>query len=171
MNFKKIIKTVAPFIGTLIGGPFAGIATKVLGDIFCGDENATEKEIEKAVSKASPEQFVKLKEISAQKEKEFLAAGINLEEIASRDRGDARDMQKTTGSMMPGILTALLTLGFFGTLFAIMFFKMQPDIKEIVDIMLGAQATAWIQCISYWFGSSSGSKIKTMLLGRLENNG
>lgn len=169
MNFKKIIKTVAPFIGTLIGGPFAGVATKVLGDIFCGDENASEKEIEKAISKASPEQFVRLKEISAQTEKEFLAAGIKLKEIAAGDRDSARDMQKSTNSIIPGILTLLITLGFFVTLYCIAFIKIQPGAKDIIDIMLGAEATAWIMCITYWFGSSSGSKEKTMLLRNVKN--
>lgn len=170
MNFKKIIRTVAPFIGTLIGGPFAGIATKVLGEIFCGDENATEKEIEKAVSKASPEQFVRLKEISAQKEKEFLTAGINLQKIDAGDRSNARDMQKTNKSFVPGFLSITALFGFLGTLAASIYFPIPNASQEAVGILIGTLGTLTVMGFNFWFGSSNGSKEKTMILGRLNRH-
>lgn len=164
MNFKNIIKNVAPFIGTLIGGPMGGIATKILGDVFCGNEKATEKEIEKAVANASPEDFIKLKQVNAETERKYIEAGVDLEKIAAGDRDSARKMQMDTNSIMPAILSLFLTLGFFSILFSIMFFKMQDGARDIIDIMLGSLGTAWTGCIMYWFGSSVSSKIKTMML-------
>lgn len=167
MNFKKIIATVAPFIGAMIAGPFGAAAGKILGSVLCGDENASQKRIEKAFREAKPETLLELKKVDAQTEKDYLDAGITLEQIEAADRHSARDMQKETKSIVPAALTILLTIGFFGTLFAIMFIKMQPGVQSVVDIMLGAEATAWIQCVSYWFGSSSGSKLKTAIMGKV----
>ena len=48
MNLKKILGTVAPFLGTMIGGPFGAAAGKLVGQVLLGNENASEAEIEKA---------------------------------------------------------------------------------------------------------------------------
>lgn len=164
MDFKGIIKAVAPFIGTLIGGPFGGIATTILSKVFTGKENSTQEEIEKAVSTASPEQFVELKRVDLEKKKEYLKAGVKLEEIAALDRNSARDMQKSTNSIVPGLLTIIITVGFFVTTFCIAYVPMQSTAKDVIDIMLGAEVTAWISCVMFWFGSSAGSKLKTMIM-------
>jgi hypothetical protein len=36
--------------------------------------------------------------------------------------------------------------------------------SEPLLVMLGSLGTAWIACVNYWFGSTSGSKTKTELL-------
>jgi hypothetical protein len=160
VNIKKIIQSVAPFIGTLIGGPFTGIATTILGEIFCNDEKASLLEIEKAVSKASPEQFIRLREISAQKEKDFLEVGLNLEKIAALDRDSARDMQKVTRSFVPAFLSITALLGFLATIAASIYFPIPDDSQEAVGILIGTLGTLTGMGFKFWFGSTFELKAK-----------
>ena len=66
MNLKKILGTVAPFLGTMIGGPFGAAAGKLVGQVLLGNENASEAEIEKALAQATPEQLVELRRVDAE---------------------------------------------------------------------------------------------------------
>lgn len=84
MNFKKLIGTVAPFLGTLIGGPFGGAAGAALGKLLCGDEKASEKEIEKAIASASPETLLKLREIDSQERIRHKELDLQAENLAQQ---------------------------------------------------------------------------------------
>jgi len=53
---KKTIAAVAPMIGTALGGPIGGAAGRILGEILCGNENASPQEIEQGLKKATPDQ-------------------------------------------------------------------------------------------------------------------
>lgn len=75
------------------------------------------------------------------------------------DRKSAREMQSTTRSRMPAILALLVTVGFFGILYALMMGYAKPS-NELM-IMLGSLGTAWSGIIAYYFGSSAGSQAKT----------
>jgi len=55
MNWQELVKSVAPMIGTALGGPFAGMATKWLAGKLLGDENADAAALEAAITNASPE--------------------------------------------------------------------------------------------------------------------
>lgn len=59
-----------------------------------------------------------------------------------------------------------MTLGFFGIL-SFMLVQSPPDgARDVLNIMLGALATAWISIVAYYFGSSSGSAEKTRLMSK-----
>jgi hypothetical protein len=89
---------------------------------------------------------------------------LRLEElIAAADRDSARNMQMTTRSYMPAVLTVLVTTGFFGTLAAL--FNM-PELKESAPmmIMLGQLSAALAACIAFWLGTTSNSQNKTNII-------
>ena len=48
MNLKNILGKVAPFLGSMIGGPFGATAGKLVGELLLEDKNASEADIEKA---------------------------------------------------------------------------------------------------------------------------
>ena len=63
MDWKSIVKSVAPILGTALGGPLAGTAIKVLGETILGDGEATETQVQEALLKGlNPDALVKLKE-------------------------------------------------------------------------------------------------------------
>jgi len=158
------LKTLAPMIGTALGGPLGGAAASFLADKL-GIESKTIEAVTDVLNsgKMSPDQLaaIKLAEIDFQK---FLKDNdIRLEQIAAADRNSARDMQKATLSSVPAVLTYLLTLGFFGVLGAMFAY---PEVKESAPlmIMLGSLGTAWTGACAFWFGTTHGSQSKNVML-------
>ncbi len=164
MNFKKILSTVAPFLGALVGGPFGAAAGKVVGQLLLGNENASEADIEKALGLATPEQLVELRRVDADYKIKMAELGIDEKKIAALDRESARQREMVTKDKIPAILALLLTFGFFGILATMMLYPMQAGTTGVIDVMLGSLGTAWISVITYYFGSSYGSSIKTQML-------
>lgn len=163
-NWQQLLKTVAPVLGTALGGPLGGAAASFIADKL-GIESKTIEAVTEVLNsgKLTPEQIsaIKMAEIDMQK---FLKDHeIKLEQLAVDNQKSARDMQMVTRALTPAILTYLLTFGFFGIL-AAMF--MYPEVKESspLMIMLGSLGTAWTGACAFWFGTTHGSQSKNDLL-------
>jgi len=63
------------------------------------------------------------------------------------------------------ILAWFLGAGYFAAIVILVFFEVKQGSAQIVNIMLGSFGSAFGMAISYFFGSSEGSKEKTKLLG------
>lgn len=162
---KKILGSVAPFLGSLIGGPLGAAAGKVVGNVLLGNEDASTAEIERALASASPEDLVRLREIDAEYKARMAEVGIDEQKIAAMDRDSARKREIEVKDIMPAVLAVLLTIGFFGVLAALMIHSIPPTTKDVIQVMLGALGTAWISTVTYYFGSSLGSNLKTRVMG------
>ena len=164
MDFKQIVSAIAPFLGTMIGGPVGGAAMSALSRALFGKEGGTEQEIQEALGLASPETRVKLRQIEAELKLEMEKAVVESNRIDAMDRDSARAKEIATKDWMPAILATVLTLGLFGILFALIFYPVQSTMVGVLNVMLGFLGTAWGGAMQYYFGSSSGSKMKTRLL-------
>lgn len=152
------LKQIAPTIATALGGPLAGMAVSAISKAIGVDEDKVSDLIKD--NKLTAEQIaqVKLAEIELQKQANEL--GLNFEKLAVDDRKSAREMQATTRSIVPPLLAAIVTVGFFGILVMMLMGKVESDNPPIL-MMLGSLGTAWTGIIAYYFGSSAGSKAKT----------
>lgn len=163
MNFdwKAIVKTVAPVIGTALGGPLAGTAVKYLADSFLGKPGASEEEVALAMQQLTPEQLISLKQLDADFQKTLIQAGIDFERIAAADRSSARELAKADNR--PHIwLSAIYTGGYFGFLFMFFAGKMTltQDMLGLANGLILVLTTTQATITAFWFGSSSGSKVK-----------
>ena len=61
-DWKGLVKTVAPFLGTALGGPVGGVAARAIAGAVLGDEDASQEDVAAALQKANPEMLAKLKE-------------------------------------------------------------------------------------------------------------
>jgi len=159
------LKTLAPLLGTALGGPLGGAAAAFVADKL-GLDSQDVKAVSEVLSsgKMTPDQIsaLKLAEIDFQK---FLETNkIKLEEVAAADRNSARDLLKTTRSQVPAILTFGITIGYFVVLLGMMMKMFQIADSQVMLIMLGQLGTAWGVTIAFWFGTTSGSKDKTDML-------
>ena len=158
------IKTIAPLVGTALGGPLGGAAAAFIADKL-GVQEKTVEAVSKVLSdgKLSPEQIVSVKEAEIEFKKFLESNKIKLEEIAASDRKSARDMLIATKAKTPAVLTYIITVGFFGVLGAMFYW---PEVKESAPlmIMLGSLGTAWTGACAYWFGTTNGSQAKNDLL-------
>lgn len=158
------LKQIAPTIATALGGPLAGMAVSAISKAIGVDEKDVGDLINNNKLTADQIAQVKLAEIELQKQANEL--GLNFEALAVDDRKSAREMQATTRSIVPPLLAASVTLGFFSILGGMMFGKMSVADNTALTMMLGSLGTAWTGIIAYYFGSSAGSQAKTEMLGK-----
>jgi hypothetical protein len=157
------LKQIAPTIATAMGGPLAGMAVSAISKAIGVDPEKVGDLI--SSNKLSADQIaqVKIAEIELQRQAQEL--GLNFEKLEVEDRKSARDMQAATKSLMPPVLAAAVTIGFF-SIMVLMFFNKIDDSNPAILMMLGSLGTAWTGIIAYYFGSSAGSQAKTELLSK-----
>ena len=171
MDLTTILKTVAPWIGTALGGPLGGMAVTAATNAL-GLTDKTTDAIKQALGGASPEQLLALKQADQAFAVQMQQLGFaNVEKLAAlavENTKDARAMQVSTRSPVPAVLAVLITLGFFGVLIGMMTDVLKAGENQALLIMLGALGAAWGAVVNYFFGSSAGSQAKTELLARAE---
>ncbi|MEE3046671.1 MAG: hypothetical protein VX620_15585 [Pseudomonadota bacterium] len=160
-DWKSIVKTVAPVLGTALGGPMGGLAARTIAGAVLGDETASEDQIAQAVAAASPEQLLALKKADQDFQLRMKELEVDIVRIDQQDRGSARDREVKTGdSVTPRLLALFITCGFFGILAFMITSELPNSGRDALLVMLGALGTAFTAVIAYYFGSSAGSKNK-----------
>jgi hypothetical protein len=169
MDWQSIIKTVAPWIGTALGGPLGGMAVTAIGGAL-GLDTKTEDGIKQALAGVTPEQMMALKKADQDFQAQMQALGFkqvtDLEALVVADRKDARDMQKTTRSPVPALLSYAVTMGYFVILGGMMLGILKVSDSQALLLLLGSLATAWGQVLAYWFGTTRSSEVKTDMLAK-----
>lgn len=165
-DWKKLIAGVAPGLATALGGPLAGAATSVLAKAVLGAETATEEELEAALAVAKPETLAAIRKADQDFAAKMKELDIDVDRIHASDRDSARKREIATGDKTPALLALGITLGFFGILSFMLTNELPERGQDALLVMLGSLGTAWASVVSYFFGSSAGSKQKTEALAR-----
>lgn len=161
--FKKILGSVAPLVGTAIGGPFGGLATTVLREAFGSDDDA---DIERQIAAASPDALLKLKTAEQAFDAKMRELDIDEQALYIDDTKDARLLARETGTTPQLALTGLFLVIYAGLIAA--FFTLDFELNDWqrgqMGILIGVVTSAVVQIINFWFGSSKGSKDKNTLM-------
>jgi energy-converting hydrogenase Eha subunit A len=132
-----------------------GMAVKMIADKL--GVPANEQAVADHLS-AHPEHMVKLQEIDLEKIKAHYA------EMDSARQREIAVASSANVPMLNKLVTPLLALGVTAlsfVLFAILIFvDVKPEAKDILIYILGVLSAAVTQILSYYFGSSQGSKDK-----------
>jgi len=152
---------IAPTIATCLGGPLAGLAVTALSKLFGVAPDQVQSMIND--NKLSADQIAAVQQEEIRFKEQTQALGLNFEQLAVEDRKSARDMQTTTQSLIPPVLSVLVTVGFFGILAYLMVTPADTSNTPLM-IMLGSLGTAWTGIIAFYFGSSAGSQKKDAML-------
>jgi len=166
-DWKSLVKTVAPVLGTALGGPFGGMATKAISSaLFGDDEPATGADLEKKLSEAlqhDTEALLKLKKADQDFDARMKELDVDIMKIDADDRNSARDLQKATRSWIVPVL-GIVTVGcFFAVVFWVLTGKVTIE-STLLGFVLGQVSSKAEQVYNYFYGSSSGSKEKTKQL-------
>lgn len=169
MDWTAIVKTVAPWIGTALGGPLGGLAVEAAASALGLGEKTTEA-VKAAIGGATPEQMLALKTADQQFQLQMQALGFkqiaDLEAIAAGDRKDARAMLVATRGPVPAVLSILVTVGYFGILLGMLLGSLKVDDSQALLLMLGSLSTGWGVVMAFWFGTTASSDRKTELLAK-----
>ena len=164
-DWKKLLGTVAPLVGTALGGPLGGVAASFVADKL-GLSEKTVSAVTEAIKegKLDPSQVAQLKLAEVEFQKFLKQNDIDLEKVHAADRNSARDLLKATGSYVPATLTFIITIGYFIVLIGMLTKQFSAMDSQVMLIMLGQLGTAWGVTIAFWFGTTRNSQEKTNLL-------
>lgn len=161
------LKTLAPLLGTALGGPLGGAAAAFLADKLGIEERTVEAVSEVLNSgRMTPDQITSVKLAEIEFEKFLKENAIKLEEVHAQDRADARKMAATTRSPIPAVLSLLVTCGYFGILVGMMTDVLNVADSQALLIMLGSLGTAWGMVMAFWFGTTKSSSEKNEIIAR-----
>jgi len=107
MDWKAVVNSVSPWIGTALGGPLGGMAVTAVADAL-GLSDKTEAAIKSALAGATPDDLLKIKQADHQFAVQMQAAGYQntqaLERIAvttgpARGSGKLQSMTRHRGTL------------------------------------------------------------------------
>lgn len=163
----ELLKTLAPAIGTALGGPLGGAAAAFLANKL-GIETATVEAVSEVLNsgKMTPDQVTQIKLAEIEFEKFLKQNSIDLEKVHAGDRGSARAMLASVRSKVPAWLSFIVTIGYFGILGGMMTNILEIKDSQALLLMLGSLSTAWGMVMAFWFGTTAGSAQKNDLLAK-----
>lgn len=162
------LRTLAPMLGTALGGPLGGAAASFIADKLGIQEKTIEAVSEVLNSgKMSADQIASLKLAEIDFKKFLEANKIELAKLDVEDRTSARAREVAVKDWIPGILALLLTGGFFGVLTYMLQYGAPAHGGDALLVMLGSLGTGFASVLAYYFGSSSGSQSKNAIIERL----
>lgn len=169
MDWQALVKTVAPWIGTALGGPLSGLAVEAVANALGVSEKTTDA-VKQALGGATPEQMLVLKQADQQFALQMQALGFkqvaDLEAIAAGDRKSAREMQVANKSTVPALLTWLLVGAFITTMIALFTITVPPTNREVLVYMVGQLSGFAAAAVAFWLGTTRQSENKTNLLAK-----
>ena len=158
-----------PIVASIVSGLISNGLPKIADAVLEKGVDYVEQKLGVALKpedEMKPEDVKDLRE-RAMQHAEFMA------ELDAKDRASAREreIQISTNDNAPlinKIVTPVLALGVVSLAFALfgvlLFIEVKPEAKDILIYVLGVLSAAVTQILSYYFGSSQGSKDKSELL-------
>lgn len=168
-DWKSLVSTIAPVLGTALGGPFGGMATKAIAGALLGDDVADtvpQSDLAGKISEAlqhDSEALVKLKAADQAFDTRMKELDIDILAIDAKDRDSARAMAQNTGLKPQIILASVYVVAFGGVLFAVFSgaVNLEGPQLNMANILIGILSAGLVQIMNFFFGSSAGSKAKT----------
>lgn len=189
MNFDLValLKSVAPTLATMLGGPLAGTAVTALQSVFGITNDSSGKDLPSALTAITtaiqngamtPDAIAALR-AADQKHAEMLGQqGIDLvkinqahdEAIAAgiiADRASARDMAVKGNDMWtPRLLALAVVIGWGAVQFYLIGHVVDAGMRELIARVLGTLDSALMCVLYFYFGGSAGSNRKTELMAQ-----
>ena len=179
LDWKKLVSTIAPTLGTLLGGPLAGTAISALSNVFLGNPDGNESEVSAAVlAGLTPDKIVEMKKIDLEHQETMAKLGFDFEKLNQEtelayvsDTADARKYKDNNvfwlGVVILSLFGVVMGMSLYGTYgvitggIPIKDVSVVAAISGFVGTIIGYVASNAQQVVSYFYGSSAGSVRKT----------
>ena len=162
-SLLDLLKSAAPALATVVAGPMGGMAVKAIASKLGVEE--TVEAVTQAIQ-ADPQAAQKLAEIDLEQFK------LEIQDRDSARKAHAEIATSANAHILEKLTMPLLALGTVGlsfTLIGVLIFSNIPDDQEnIIIFALGFITSAATQVLSFYFGSSQGSKEKSTQLNGLK---
>jgi hypothetical protein len=166
----SVIKTVAPLLGTAVGGPFGTIAGVAISEAL-GTTKGDSAAASDALLAASPDKLLALKQAELSFKQQMAQLGVTEDQLQFADVQSARNMEVATKSNTPTILSyAVLSAGlaaFLGTIFGVVHIPTDPATATIFGSALTYLTVESKAVLGYWFGTTQDSGKKSDALAEI----
>ena len=156
-SLLSILKGIAPVLATAVAGPAGGAAVGWIASKL-GIDDATVEGVTQALT-GSPELTMKLKELDLEYAKleqmDRDSARKAYAEVATSQYATHLDKAVVPVLALGTVALAFLFIGF------LIFIDVAPDQQQMIIFALGFITSSAGQVLSFYFGSSQGSKDKT----------
>ena len=149
---KTVIGTVAPSLGTALGGPMGGMAANLVTKALGIDAKSSPKQMQAAVEKATPEQLAALKKVETEFEVRMKELDVDLFKLETADVQEARNAFK--GDWTPKVFGLVALFGFVGYIFLVTLHPPSENSDTIVSLVLGYLGGLVSGISSFYFGAS-----------------
>lgn len=160
-QFKQIVATVAPLIGTAFGGPLGGLAGNFLASKL-GTPAGDQKALETKVLSNDPQVMLQVRAADEAFQAHLAELGVQEDQLAATDTANARSREISIRDRTPALLAGavvVLTFALEGSL--LMGWHKPTQVPgEILGRILGTLDSATLLVLSYYFGSSSSARTK-----------
>ena len=148
---KTLVGTVAPTIGTALGGPMGGMAANMNSEVLGCDPEP--KKIQKAMEAATPEQLAELKKVETDFEIKMKELDIDLFALETADVQDARS--RFSKDWTARIIGVSVVGGFMGYIFLVTLQPPEQNSEALINLVLGYLGGLASAIISFYFGASN----------------
>ena len=156
------LKMIGPTLASAIAGPFGGLAYEAVSKAMGVSQDDAKRMLESG--KMSSDQIALVQQAEIELKAKAMELGLNFEQLAVNDRKSARDMQISTQSFVPPLLSILVVVAWATIQYFLLTHVIDPSMRELIARVLGTLDGALMLVLSFYFGSSSGSQAKDQLL-------
>ena len=156
------LKSIAPTIATALGGPLAGMGIELLSKHLGIDSSEVQNSINSG--KLTADQIASIQQAELAIKARAQEMGLDFEKLAVADRTSARQMQISTQSYVPPLLSVLVVIAWATIQYFLLTHVIDPSMRELVARVLGTLDGALMLVLSFYFGSSAGSQAKDSML-------
>ena len=168
MDLLEGLKKIAPtLIGTL-GGPLAGLAVEAVSSALGWDGATKEQVVERLKNgQLSGTELIALKQAEMALVTRMRELEIRSDEIEVQDRQSAREREARVGGITTAALAWLVVGSFVAVVFMTLFGSVTVD-GVLAGTLIGYLSAKAEQVMSYHFGSSRGSDVKTLMIDKMQ---
>lgn len=169
-KWLSAIAGAAPALARALGGPVAAAAPALaaVSRALLGKETADPGEVATLIEQGlSAEQVAALQTAEREFTLKLVDASVRLEEVEAGDRANARQREVNTHDWTPRTIAIAIMLVFFGLLVCLLVFQIPERNQRPFDILVGMLGGGVTTVLAYYFGSSSSSRAKDTILGRV----
>jgi len=163
-DWKKIVRSIAPIIGSVIPGPFDDMLIKIASDALLGKPDGTDEELYTAALNMTPDQTValrqadynfkiKMQELTNESDK------VEIESVTKRHETDTGSDSWLSKNIRPLTLLFVTVSIIFLAYFTI-FTQLQTGQLTALTTWTAVLLPVWITIIGFYFGSRGLEKIK-----------
>ena len=158
------LNQIAPGIATALGGPLAGLAVTAVSKALGIDEKEVQSTIESG--KLSADQLASLKQAEIELQAKAQELGLNCEKLATDDRKSAREMQISTKSFVPALLSILIVVAWALVQYFLLTHIIAQEMRELVARVLGTLDGALMLVLGFYFGGIHNASETNQMLHR-----